>query len=266
MGPSRGDVEASCEVVELAIEAKRVRRAICGNGKAFEADYFVAACDANVLYDRLLEGKYHDRAFQERYRNPTAYPLASQILVALGCEGTIDGIPRSLSFPVSPFPINERQIDRLTMTHYGHEPLFAPGGHTLITCAINQFHEDYDAWDAMARDSEAYRGEKARIGTAVLRANEVRFPQMAERLTILDVATPKTYERFCNAYRGAFMPFLPTIRGKAMAHTGRIGGLDNIWLSGQWLQPPGGLPAALITGKDTIMRLCKQEGRPFAGV
>jgi len=48
-----------------------------------------------------------------------------------------------------------------------------------------------------------------------------------------------------------------------MVHNGRIKGLNNIFLSGQWLQPPGGLPVALITGKDTIMRLCKQEKKPF---
>lgn len=49
-----------------------------------------------------------------------------------------------------------------------------------------------------------------------------------------------------------------------MEHNGRINGLDNIHLSGQWLQPPGGLPEAVITGKDTIMRICKQEKRPFS--
>jgi phytoene desaturase len=258
-----GSVEAPCEVVELAIESRKVRSAVCSNGKAFEADYFVAACDANVLYERLLRGKHPDRAFQARYGNPVEYPLASHILVALGYEGKIDSIPRSLSFPIAPIRIHERSIDRLTMTHYGHEPHFAPEGETLITCAINQFHEDYNAWDALAKDTEAYRREKARIGASVLRAIETRFPHMTGRLKILDVATPKTYERYCNAYRGAFMPFLPTVRGKAMAHTGQIRGLDNICLSGQWLQPPGGLPVALTTGKDTIMRLCKREKMSF---
>jgi len=48
-----------------------------------------------------------------------------------------------------------------------------------------------------------------------------------------------------------------------LSHSGKINGLDNIWLSGQWLQPPGGLPTALITGKDTIMRICKQEKQDF---
>ncbi|HNR05524.1 MAG TPA: hypothetical protein PKU88_09720 [Bacillota bacterium] len=39
--------------------------------------------------------------------------------------------------------------------------------------------------------------------------------------------------------------------------------MENIFLSGQWLQPPGGLLVALITGKDTIMRLCKMKNKLF---
>lgn len=133
----------------------------------------------------------------------------------------------------------------------------------LLPCSINQFYADYEAWDALSRDYEAYNREKERIGKEVLQAIETRFPRMKGKLKVLDVATPKTYERYCNAYRGAFMPFFPTVRGKMMAHTGRIKELDNLLLTGQWLQPPGGLPVAAITGKDTIMRLCIQEKKPF---
>jgi phytoene desaturase len=78
------------------------------------------------------------------------------------------------------------------------------------------------------------------------------------------VASPQTYERYCNAYRGAFMAFWPTLKGKQLAHNGQIRGLDNLVLSGQWLQPPGGLPVALITGKDAIMRLCRKVKKEFA--
>lgn len=59
------------------------------------------------------------------------------------------------------------------------------------------------------------------------------------------------------------MGFWPTLQGKELNHNGEINGLDNIWLSGQWLQPSGGLPTALITGKDTIMRICKQDKLDF---
>ena len=59
------------------------------------------------------------------------------------------------------------------------------------------------------------------------------------------------------------MGFWPTLQGKEMRHKGNINGLKNIFLSGQWLQPPGGLPTALVTGKNTIMRLCKKEKKEF---
>ncbi|MGF7056810.1 phytoene desaturase family protein [Brassicibacter mesophilus] len=260
-----GIIEAPCEALELSIEQKKVKQVICHNGKTFEADYFITACDAKVLYEWLLKGKYSDRDFEKRYRNYKDYPLASQVFVALGYEDTMDTIPRSLSFPIEPFDIHKRTINRLTIVHYSHESNFAPNGHTLITCSINQFHQDYDAWNALAKDSRSYKQEKARIGKAVLDSIEERFPAMKKKLKVLDVATPKTYERYCNAYRGAFMAFLPTVKGKSMSHTGRVKGLNNIFLTGQWLQPPGGLPVAVVTGKDTIMRICKEEKKSFIG-
>ncbi|MGI6142114.1 MAG: phytoene desaturase family protein [Caldicoprobacterales bacterium] len=227
-----GVIEAPCEAVGLDIDRNRVRSVICDSGKTFEGDYFIAACDARVLYERLLKGGYDDPQFQKRYNDPKNYPLASEIRIALGLEGGMDGIPRSLRFPITPFKVNETWIDMLTITHYSHEPGFAPYGHTLITCSINQFYPDYDAWHALYQDSVAYRKEKQRIGQQVVLSVETRFPHMKGKLKLLDVATPKTFERYCNAYRGAFMSFLPTINGKMMAHTGRIRGLQNIFLSG----------------------------------
>jgi phytoene dehydrogenase-like protein len=260
-----GTIETSSEVVDLDIEKETVRRIKCKNGKYFEADYVIVACDAQVLYERLLKGQYPEPDFQKRYNNPEVYPLASNIYVGIGYEGTIGDIPRTLKFPVASLDINQNQkpIEYLQMTHYAYEPDFAPKGHTVITFAINQFKPELDMWEDLVKDSEAYNREKARIGEAVIQAMETHFPLMLGKLKLLDVATPQTYNRYCNAYRGAFMGFWPTIPGKSLAHTGYIKGLNNIVLSGQWLQPPGGLPIALITGKDSIMRLCKKLKQPF---
>lgn len=258
-----GQLKTGCEVVNLQIMNGYVRQVICKNGDTFTADYVIAACDAHLLYHKLLEGKYNDKAFERRFQNAQDYPLASQVLVALGYTGTIDDLPRSYSFQTEPEIVGQRAVSRLNMTHYQHEPAFSPKGHTLITCSINQFKDDYDAWQKLAEDKQMYREEKKRIGRFVRQAIEQRFPDMAGRLIVLDVASPKTYERYCNAYRGAFMGFLPTTGGKMMAHNGRIRGLKNMHLSGQWLQPPGGLPVAVITGKDTIRRICRQEKRRF---
>lgn len=261
-----GSIEERCEVVDVEIKGSRVNSVVCKNGKTFDADYFIAACDAKVLYDGLLKGQYPDKQYEMRFNNPDVYPLASNMYISVGYEGTVEDIPRTLNFKVEPFDINGKEIDRIAINHYQYEPGFAPEGHTVFTCAINQFHEDYDAWKNISKDPKAYKEEKERIGQQVVKSIENRFPEMVGKLKLLDVVSPITYERYCNAYRGAFMAFIPTIGSKELAHTGVIKGLDNLFLSGQWLQPPGGLPVALITGKDTIMRICKKEKKEFVGM
>lgn len=260
-----GTVETSCEAVDVEIEQRQVKKVLCGNGKSFSGNFFIAACDPHVLYGKLLKSQYPDPEFVKRYNNPQDYPLASNIYVGVGFEGTMDDIPRTLKFPVQSMDITEngKPIAYLQMTHYGYEPNFAPEGHTVITFAINQFGPELDAWENLVKDTEAYKEEKERIGASVLRSMEKRFSYMKGKLQLLDVVSPQTYERYCNAYRGAFMGFWPTIQGKELMHNGKIKGLKNMVLTGQWLQPPGGLPIALITGKDTIMRLCKKEKKPF---
>ncbi|MBH1940945.1 NAD(P)/FAD-dependent oxidoreductase [Mobilitalea sibirica] len=258
-----GRIETLSEVTQLESNKKSVSGVICKNGKSFNADYVIAACDAKVLFERLLKGKHPDPKFEKRFNDPINYPLASNIYIALGYEGELKDLQRSTRFAINPIIINNTPIKHLLVNHYQYEKDFAPEGHTVITCAINQYHDDYDAWKALASDPNAYRLEKDRIGREVIGAIEDHYPDMKGKIKLLDFATPITYERYCNAYRGAFMSFLPTIKGKMMAHTGRIKGLDNLYLSGQWLQPPGGLPVAVMTGKDTIMRICKKEKKEF---
>ncbi len=256
-----GTLKTSCEAASLDISGSRVSRVICSDGTYFEADYVIAACDASHVLTKLLEGKYQVPAFTKRFKNPKDYPLASEILIALGCKGSLEEYPRSMSFAVDPFEIHGKTIERIKTAHFHHEPGYAPDGHGVMICDINQFSDDVDAWSALAEDRKTYRKEKQRIAEAVRRAVESRMPEL--EVTVLDVVTPKTYERYCNAHRGAFMAFLPTVKGKPMNHTGKIKGLNNFYLSGQWLQPPGGLPTAVMTGKYSVMYICRQEKQSF---
>lgn len=261
-----GTIELKCEVEEIIPNTKKADACRCSKGIDHEADYFIAACDPKVLFDKLMKGACMEKAFQMRYENPKDYPLCSEILIALGYEGSAEGVSRTLSIPVDSLFVNEKQVKRIYVVNYSHDKHFAPTGQTLITSHINQFHDDYDSWARIYADQERYRKEKERIGKEVAGGIEKRFPEMKDKLKILDIATPMTFERYCNAHRGSFMAFSPTVKGKMMSHSGRIKGIDNVFLSGQWLQPPGGLPTAAVAGKDVIMRICKKEGLSFNGL
>lgn len=80
---------------------------------------------------------------------------------------------------------------------------------------------------------------------------------------LLPAATPITYERCCNAYKGSWMSFGLTPKGKQMMHFGKIKGIKKLFMAGQWLIPSGGLPIAVITRKWAIQRICKKENINF---
>ena len=56
------------------------------------------------------------------------------------------------------------------------------------------------------------------------------------------------------------MAFRTQRDGERMTHTGEIPGLENVMLTGQWLQPPGGLPVAAAMSKFSVQRIAKKEG------
>lgn len=42
-----------------------------------------------------------------------------------------------------------------------------------------------------------------------------------------------------------------------------VPGLRNFYMAGQWVEPGGGIPPVLYSGRNVVKILCKKEGRPF---
>ncbi len=60
---------------------------------------------------------------------------------------------------------------------------------------------------------------------------------------------------------GSYMSFTTTPMGKKIKINGRIKGIKNLYLAGQWTNSPGGLPVAASSGKFAIQRILKTKGR-----
>lgn len=85
---------------------------------------------------------------------------------------------------------------------------------------------------------------------------------LSSNMKILDIWTPVTYHRYCNAYKGYNQSFMITKHSAKNSYlSANIKGIDNVVLAGQWLNPPGGLPGAAIQGKYSIQRILKKEKR-----
>ena len=59
------------------------------------------------------------------------------------------------------------------------------------------------------------------------------------------------------------MSFITTNTNDKLMDTGLLDGLDNVFMAGQWVMPPGGLPIALFTGKHAAYRVSRAEKKKF---
>jgi phytoene dehydrogenase-like protein len=132
----------------------------------------------------------------------------------------------------------------------------------VVQAMLGMNEAGYDYWRELYRDRAAYREKKAEIAGNIQRLIEERFPAYAGALRLLDTWTPMTYQRYCNAYKGYNQSFTITKASAKGAATPEpwIPGLSNVILCGQWMNMPGGVPSAAISGKFAIQRILRREG------
>ena len=57
------------------------------------------------------------------------------------------------------------------------------------------------------------------------------------------------------------MGFVTTVGNKQMRFKGIVKGVSNLFIAGQWIMSPGGLPIAVVSGKFAVQRILKRDGR-----
>jgi len=248
------------EAVDIQIDSGRAVKVTFADGGTVSGDYIIPAMDIHVVLNNLLKGKYTIPQIIERDADHAAYPSPTCVYAAFGIDADLSGTPADLLFEVSPIRFEDRDLNVMNMKHYCYEPSFAPPGKSV---AIVYQSADYDWWKNKHRDPEAYRNEKERLMESFAAAIEEHYPDLKGRVKPLDMATPVTYERYCGAWRGSWMAYGHTPKGRQTMLSGRIKGIDNLFMSGQWLMPPGGLPTAIVTGKWAIQRICRKEKLPW---
>ncbi len=229
------------------------------DGREVFADYIVPAVDISVLLNQFLEGKYSDEYFETRYADTKNYMLLTGTYVSLGISCDLEKYPHNVYVQTKELlRINNTEIKGFNVKLYNFDSKFVQSGKTVMTVLLTE--NEFDFWKALKELSvEEYRMEKERIANWIKENVLVVFPELEDKLEILDVATPLTYHKYCNSYRGTYMAFIPSGEVKMKFHKGIIKGIKNLYLAGQWTIPVGGLPLAAISGKFAIQRILTAE-------
>ena len=260
-----GKIHLSSEVQELVIDKHKVIGIKLKNGEQPKADYFVTTCDVQEVFKHLLKNDhyYKDRRYIKRHINYEKYPSPSCVYASYKVDLKALkelGITSTYEFPCEPYHVGRLIEESVKMRNYSYDPSFINDeGKVLMTVLVHQSDKDFYYWERLKKNYKLYNTQKERVALDIQERIETRFPSLKGKIELVDVCTPMTYQRYVNAYRGAYMPFSFTSRGRQLMHNQNIRGIKNLVFSGQWIITPGGIPIALMSGKFAIQLLLKKE-------
>jgi phytoene dehydrogenase-like protein len=138
------------------------------------------------------------------------------------------------------------------MRIFNDAPWVAPEGHTVVQSIVET---DYDWWASL--DSDGYAREKEAAIDAVVERMTHRLPTIEGKVKMRDISTPLTFWRWARSWRGAFEGYLPTPETFFDHVPKRIPGIEGLYRAGQWVAPGGGVPPALLSGRQVLEIICK---------
>ena len=256
-----GKVHYRSPVQEIVVEEGRATGVRLASGEVHRADTVISAADGHATIFDMLGGKYADDTVRGYYENlPTFTPL---VFVGLGVARTFEDEPAMVGFPLDePITLGGQRVTRLVLEFSSHDPTLSPPGKTVVKLMLAA---DYDYWKQLSNDRASYDAEKERIADTIVSVLDRRYPGLAQQVEMRDVATPITFERYTGNWQGSFEGWLITEKTMAPFRMRKtLPGLDRFYMAGQWVEPGGGVPSGLLSGRNIIQILCKRDGKRFA--
>ena len=228
-------------------------------GETIPADAVIVTRDTLSAIDTL---------FDEPIQEPWAVKMRAEtvpmmsVFVGLGIEADLSAMPESTTFPIQePLCFGKLTYHSIGFNNYSGFAGYAPEGCTAVTTAL--IGDSYDFWK-QCREDGTYDAEKQKVAKGVIRALEEKYPLLAGKVAVWDVATPLTYERYLGSYKGSWMSLMK--KGQAnVQYPCKPETIANLYFAGQRLVSPGGCPVALTTGRTAVQHLCLDTDTVFQG-
>lgn len=250
-----GEALVNTTVEEILVSEGRAKGVRLTDGSLLEADVVVSTASAPETVFRLLGGRYG--ADDWRRRMDTWRMFQPIVLASFGVARPLAHEPAMLFVDnIDTLTVGGHPNEHLYLRIYNDDPAFAPPGHTVVQALVET---DYHWWATRGSD---YQHEKDVAADRVLSAIDQHLPGVKAQVRMVDVATPLTFWRSARVWRGAFEGWLPT--SKAFTHVSKtLPGLEGFYMAGQWVEPGGGVPMAIMSGRHVVEIICADSGRPF---
>ena len=251
-----GRTMLTATVDEVLVEGGRARGVRLDEGTMLDADAVISTSSMPETVLRLLGGRFDAELARERLQKWKLFqPI---VLASFGVDVPLREVPGMLLVDrLPPFTIGGAESTHLYLRVCNDDPSYAPPGHAVVQALLPT---DY-AWWA----TRGPRYEKAKedvVGVAIERI-EHAIPGLGDHVQMTDLATPLTYWRQTRSWRGAYEGWMPSSESLFGHVKKKLAGLEGFYMAGQWVEPGGGVPTAVMSGRQAVQILCAEEGRAF---
>jgi len=257
-----GRINYKSRVAKISVKNDAVNGIVLDSGEEYTSDIVVSAADGHSTIFDMLDGRYIDAKIKGYYDSYETFP--SYLLVSFGVARKFDDYPRTIVlFPEQPLTIdNITKCEGVMVRIFSFDPTLAPEGKTVITAMIETREHEY--WDNLKRTApKQYKAEKNRIAEEVLELLEKRFGDVRSKVEMTDISTPATFMKYTSNWKGSFEGWLWTPKIGLSGISKVLPGLDNFYMAGHWVEPGGGLPPAMKSGRDVAQIICKKDKKKF---
>jgi len=260
-----GQIQYDSPVRKILVENNCATGIQFENGAQIRSDIVISAADWHFTVFNALDGKYVSNAIRELDSQKKLKVYFSVFIVSLGIGRAFEGISHFLRFPldydlVSP---DGTVYSRLESHIYNYDPTLAPEGKTVVSVSFYTRNADY--WiNLRENDRIQYNKVKNEFAEEVIDLMEKKFGKIKEYIEEVDVATPATFFRFTNNWKGSAQGWLPGKNLMAKSPVDyKLPGLKNFYYTGHWSIPGGGLPVAIKSARDTVQIICRDFRQKF---
>jgi len=248
------------KVTDLIVEDDEVCGIRMENGMEHRADRVIWAGDGHTLIYDILKEKYINEKIKYIYEN--WIPVKSIVHVMMGVDMDLSNEPARLTMEASrPINIAGREHAWLGVLHHCFDKNMAPEGKSAVEV---WYDTEYDYWEELYRDKNAYKAEKQRIADYTIEELNRKWPGFADKLELVDVPTPMTYSRYTGNWKGSPDGWYITRDNMRQGEPVRsLPGLKGLWMAGQWTAPFTGTVMAALSGRQIVQLMCKNDNLKF---
>ena len=257
-----GKINYKSRVMRVIVENGTAKGLVLQNRQTYPADIVISAADGHDTIFNMLDGKYLNGKIESYYQDYEVFP--SYIQVSLGIAKALEDLPHMVVFPLqTPLYIDDTiTYDDINIRVFNFDPTMAPEGKTVVTSMLST--ANYKHWRHLKKQQpEIYKAEKKRIADAIVEALDKKYGGIKDHVEAVDVSTPSTVIRYTNNWQGSFEGWVWTPKIGFSKMKKELPGLNNFYMIGQWVEPGGGVPPALMSGRGVAQIICKRDHKRF---